>query len=154
MTYRYTFISTRPRRYALVGSRHLVDYREFACVIRPHLRPTDILISGAADGIDSLAARYARQNHHQMIEHPVDLSRVRELELEGKPRNVAYGIAAGERNQLIVNDADRMIAIACPHSKGTYDSIRRMRKKLEAMTLDSRVDAMRILFYIWACNAK
>lgn len=147
VTYRYQ--PARPRRVAIVGSRHLTDYRSFCATVRPLLRSDDVIVSGAADGIDTLARRYARQNNHELIEHPVDLAKVREYELSGMDRNAAYGRAAHERNQLIVDDSGVMIAIMCDHSRGTPNSLRRMRAKLG---IDVRSIDTRVVSYVWECG--
>jgi hypothetical protein len=139
----------RPCHVAIVGSRHLTDYRQFCSTIRPLIRPDDVIVSGAADGIDSLARRYANQNGHALIEHPVDQSLVSRYESEGMDRRAAYGRAAHERNQLIVDDSDRMIAILCEHSKGTPNSLHRMRTKLG---IDGRTMDIRVVSYLWPCD--
>lgn len=145
-----------PRRVAIVGSRHLSDYREFCSLIRPHVRAGDVIVSGGAAGIDSLAARFARQNHHELIEHRVDDARVYELQVE-YPREKAFAIAANERNQRIVDELngadgrDVMLAIKCQHSRGTLNSIALMRKHLG---LGDREHCPRMRLVVWqlACG--
>ena len=145
---RIAYADPRPRHVAIVGSRHITDYRRFALTIRPQLNPSDVIVSGGADGIDTLAARYARQNGHTLVEHPVDLQAVRRREAEGMDRIAAFAAEANLRNQLIVDQSDRMIAIACDHSKGTYDSLRRMRRKV-----DPRMggNLLWVVEYLWDC---
>ena len=146
------------RRVAIVGSRHIHDYRVFCLHVRPLLRHDDILVSGGADGIDSLARRYARQNAHQFVEFPVDLKLVQKYENElGMDRRSAYGRAAGERNQQIVDylvdPRDVMIAIRCPHSRGTPDSIARMCRRMRSMDLDPHsYSILRLYSYNWDCT--
>lgn len=147
-----TPVRSRPRHVGIVGSRHLTDtyYREFCTAIRPLLRPSDVIVSGGADGVDTLARRYARQNRHEFIEHPVNDARVNELMAE-HDRTTAYAIAAHERNQLIVDDSDVIMAVKCQHSRGTLDTIKRMRRKLGLG--DGQSDAMmRLVVWLWDCN--
>lgn len=147
---RHQFTPTRARHVAIVGSRHITDYRTFAATIRPLLRPSDVIVSGGADGVDTLAARFARQNGHQHIEHLPDQQLVKQKMSEGMDRNAAYGFAAHARNSLIVRDSDVMIAIACDHAKGTYDSLRKMRTKLGIESY--RTADARVLTYLWECS--
>lgn len=147
MTYRFKPIPAR--RVAIVGSRHITDYRTFAATVRPLLQPSDVIVSGGADGIDSLAARYARQNHHPLVVHPVDMTLVKQKELEGLERRAAYAHAANHRNQLIVDDSDVMLAVMCDHSRGTPDSLRRMRTKLG---IDTRSTDLRVVSWLWDCG--
>jgi hypothetical protein len=147
-------IGNRLIRVAIVGSRHLTDYREFCALIRPYVHRDSIIVSGRSPGggIDLLAARFAKQNGHQLIEHPIDDARVSELQSE-HPRDRAFAIAAHERNQRIVDeltgDRDCMLAIKCPHSTDTLDTIARMRKHLE---LASGEHSMRLLVWLLACG--
>ena len=79
--------------------------------------PTAI-VSGGAKGADSLAAAIARAIGLPLIEHPPDWDK--------------HGKAAGfVRNQLIVQDADVLVAFFGPgdETKGTNHTIRMARKK-------------------------
>lgn len=149
----------RSRRVAIVGSRHLTDYRTFCLHVRPLLHPTDIIVSGASEGggIDILARRYAHQNSHPLIEYPVDHALVAKYESEGLDRRAAYGRAAGDRNQQIVNHLtdprDIMIAIRCPHSRGTLDSITCMKRRLRNLDMDPESHSiLRLYSYLWSCK--
>jgi hypothetical protein len=145
------FKPAEPRRVAIVGSRHLTDYARLAAAIRSlHiLRPGDVIVSGGANGIDTLVARFARQNGHELIEHQVDQALVAAKLVEGLDRTAAFAFAAHVRNSLIVRDSYSMIAIACDHSKGTYDSIRKMRAKLAD---DPTPGVTRLFHFIWECG--
>ncbi len=70
----------------------------------------DVIVSGGARGVDSLAAAYARANSLALVEHKPDYRR--------------YGKAAPHvRNDLIVADADRVVAFWDGKSRGTKSTI-------------------------------
>lgn len=102
-------------RVAIVGSR---DW-PFADQIRnavASLEPTDVLVSGAARGTDTIAENAALQRGLQTIIHPADWD--------------THGKSAGYiRNKYIVRDADRVIAFQYKRSKGTQHTIDIAKKK-------------------------
>jgi hypothetical protein len=59
------------------------------------------------------------------------------LRKNGEPSPIVYmaqwdqfGMAAGPiRNQVMIDDADALVAFPCPQSKGTWDAIRKAVKK-------------------------
>ena len=90
---------------ALIGSRAVVVDR-----IGDHLTLEDEVVSGGAVGVDSCAARYAR-------EHGMKLT-------EFLPQYERYGRAAPiVRNRQIVEYADRIIAFWDGKSRGTQSVI-------------------------------
>jgi hypothetical protein len=103
------------RTVAIVGSRRWKDYDAF-CEAMPPLGEYDRIVSGAAPGVDSLAELLARALGKEFKAFPPDQS---------KP----FTIAAHERNQRIVDAADAMIAFPGPRSTGTWDAVRRAKKK-------------------------
>lgn len=156
MTFRYT---PRPsRNVAIVGSRHLTDYRQFCRYVRPLIRAGDVIVSGDASGIDSLAKRFAAQNGHSYVGYPPDPKLIAQAESEGLDRRAAYGRAAYARNQQIVDhlvgESDIMIAIACPHSRGTPDTIARMSRRLRNMGVDPKSTQGILYLYnwLWSCD--
>lgn len=141
------------RRVAIVGSRHITDYRKFCQTVRPLVRPSDIIVSGGADGVDSLARRFAVHNKLKLVEHLPDHELVAAKVAEGLDRRQAYGVAAGARNTLIVNDCDVMIAIPCTHSRGTMDSIAKMKRKLRDLPVGSPPEmGIHLYYYLWDCG--
>lgn len=102
---------------AIVGSRNcgnprLGDYIES---IIP-LSDIEIIISGGARGIDSLAAEYANNHNIQLVEI--------------KPDYQSYGKAAPIiRNKQIVDSADMIIAFWDGESRGTKSVIDYSNKK-------------------------
>lgn len=121
-------------RLAIVGSRYHNDYETF----RQHIldwidingRP-DVIISGGAEGLDSLARKFANEEKITLIEHLPDWKR--------------YGKRAGPiRNQLIVNDATYMIAFPLD-GPGTKDSINKMieAKKPEPLIIEMKLKQKR-----------
>src|SRR5690349_2451214 len=99
---------------AVVGSREWVDYGLVEQVLDNLLTQYSdpiTIISGGARGVDSYAERWARSRGLFTRIHRPDWSR-------GKK-------GALERNSLIVEDADMVIAFWDGESRGTLDTIRK-----------------------------
>ncbi len=107
-------------RLAIVGSRSfgVADIPK-ACVfihsvISRHINIDDVthIISGGADGADTVAAEYAAGvDHIEMVEHLPDINR--------------FGVSAfNMRNTTIVDDCDVLFAFWDGKSGGTKDSIK------------------------------
>jgi predicted Rossmann fold nucleotide-binding protein DprA/Smf involved in DNA uptake len=98
---------------AIVGTRNYCDYKSFKVHLKNFIgdQKIDCIISGGAQGADSLAARYARKKHIELIVYPAKWKK--------------YGRAAGPiRNKKIVQSADHILAFPTgPSSKGTYSTI-------------------------------
>ena len=103
---------------AVVGSR-TYDNREHLFTVLDFVRKTYgdfILVSGGANGADSLSEEWAKENNLKTIIH--------------YPEWTLYGRGAGPiRNQKIVDDADILIAFWDGKSKGTKNSIYYADKK-------------------------
>lgn len=101
---------------AVVGSRTFQSY----AVLKQRLdeernkTPFDTIVSGGAEGADTLAAQYARENGIVLVELRPDMSKGR--------------FAPLIRNTDIVRRADRVIAFWDGQSTGTLDSIKKARK--------------------------
>lgn len=100
---------------AIVGSRRWKDYDAF-CEVMPALGEYDRIVSGGAPGVDTLVKLLAGALGKKFEEFPPDA---------GKP----FAVAAHERNQRIVDVADAMIAFPGPRSSGTWDAVRRAKKR-------------------------
>lgn len=101
---------------AFVGSRKFIDKDFVYFTVREHLRGRCLttaeyeFISGGAKGVDSWAEESAKQMYAKCIIFKPDWNK--------------YGKRAGFlRNQLIVNEADKLIAFWDGESKGTKHSI-------------------------------
>lgn len=104
------------RRLAVVGSRSFSDRSMMRAAVES-ADPT-VIVSGGADGADTLAREIASE-----LEIPVD---------EFLPDWDAHGSDAGFlRNQQIVDHADAMVAFFGPDGEtpGTVDLIERARHK-------------------------
>ncbi len=103
---------------AIVGGRDFNDYGKFVVTIHNHfylVRITEI-ISGGAQGADSLAKRYARQYLNiEYKEHPAEWGKF------GKP-------AGFIRNQTIVDNCDMVLAFWDGESRGTADTIEKAKR--------------------------
>lgn len=111
---------------AIVGSRELESeehYRFLQANVREFIKDRDVhtIISGGAREIDTLAARFARENGFDLIVHEAKWG--------------LYGRIAGpKKNQLIVDNCDFMISFPSKlrDSIGTHDFIRRALEKFGA----------------------
>ena len=108
------------KKIAVIGSRKFSDYDVLKKALDEH--PAFILVSGGARGADSLSERYADEKGYEKIIHLPDKKK--------------YGRGAyHRRNQLIVDDADEMIAFLLNESKGTKHSLELARKKGMPVTI-------------------
>lgn len=96
---------------AIVGSRTFRDYTLFERVMKARFRSKpSLIISGGAEGADSMAETYALANDIGMIVH--------------LPEWQKHGKAAGPiRNELIIKDCDIVLAFWDGISKGTANSL-------------------------------
>jgi len=102
------------KKIGVIGSRTFKDYE----LLKKELDkfPPFILLSGGAMGADRLAEKYATERGFEKIIHLPDKKK--------------YGRGAyHRRNELIVADADEMVAFMTPESKGTSHSLELARKK-------------------------
>lgn len=104
---------------AIGGSREYADYDEFRLKIDEFLKDYNkkklTIISGGARGTDSLAERYARENGINLKIHYANWE--------------MYGRAAGPiRNEIMVKEADIVIAFFNGKSKGTKSLIELAKK--------------------------
>jgi len=96
-------------RVAIVGSRNYPAPDAVRAYVRS-LDDDDVVVSGGAKGVDSIAAQAARERGLEVVEH--------------LPEYGVYGRKAPMvRNTTIVEDADRVAAFWDLRSKGTRDSI-------------------------------
>jgi predicted Rossmann fold nucleotide-binding protein DprA/Smf involved in DNA uptake len=109
-------------RVAIVGSRNVTDYlfvkEKFFELLRAEGKsPKEVeIVSGGARGVDSLAYRLAKELGLSIKIHFPDWKR--------------FGRKAGLlRNSKIVADADVVLAVYTSESKGTWDTIRKARRK-------------------------
>ena len=100
-------------RIAIVGSRDYGDMTRVIDFVRS-LDKLDVVVSGGARGVDTVAARTAQLCGLTVVEYPADWS---------------LGRHAGfVRNTQIVENCDRVVAFWDGVSHGTRDTIMRARK--------------------------
>ena len=99
---------------AIVGSRNYHDLDKVTAYVKDLPQGT-VIVSGGARGVDSRAARAAREAGLEVVEHIPDWS-------QGKG-------AGFTRNSAIVADADAMVAFWDGNSHGTRDSINKARRR-------------------------
>ncbi len=120
------FLTKPPlRKVAIVGSRSITNYSIFKSKLESHNLAFECIISGGANGVDSLAKRYATEHGIKLVEILPDWK--------------THGKGAGLlRNTEIVKMADVVIAFWDGVSRGTKDSI----EKATAMKKECRVIKM------------
>ncbi|HEV8434227.1 MAG TPA: hypothetical protein VGR95_12500 [Thermoanaerobaculia bacterium] len=102
--------------YGIVGSRHWNDYVKLAA----HLagRGINDVVSGGTLGTDAMAQAWATGGGIPFTLCPTK-----------REPGGSFAAACRRRNQQIVDESDSLIAFPCQHSKGTWDTIRRAKKK-------------------------
>lgn len=102
----------------IVGSRGITAFD-----LSPYVSAdVDTVISGGADGVDSLAEQYA------------DVNRLAKIIV--RPRYELYGRAAPiKRNEQMVDMADEVLVIWDGSSKGTQYTLKYAKKKNKPLTL-------------------
>lgn len=120
-------------RLAIVGSRHHNDYEKFCKHVHNYIEKIgkpQLIISGGASGIDTMAKRFATENNYEFIEYIADWTK--------------YGKSAGpKRNQLIVNDATHMLAFPLD-GPGTKDVLKKMNFAKKKFLLWTRCRCFRL----------
>ena len=102
----------------IVGSRSITDFD-----LSPYI-PSDVdtIISGGANGIDTLAEKYA--DTHRISKHII------------RPRYDLYGLSAPlKRNEQMVDIADAVLIVWDGHSKGTRYTLNYSKKAKKPITL-------------------
>jgi hypothetical protein len=102
------------KKIAVIGSRTFNDYDLLKQELDNH--PPFIMVSGGAKGADTLAEQYADEKGYEKIIHLPDKTK--------HGRGAYY-----KRTQLIIEDADEMIAFLIGESKGTKHSLKLAGKK-------------------------
>ena len=102
-------------RLAVIGSKDFHDYKKLRSVL-DKISGITTIVSGAADGTDSLSAKFALQHNIKLIEFPPDF--------------VKYGEEAKHvRDRKIVENCDKLIAFwddKCEGTKYTIDYAKKM----------------------------
>lgn len=100
-------------RVAIIGSRSYINYAQVKHTVDEH-KPS-MIISGGAEGADSLGQRYAKENGIPILIF--------------YPNWKVHGKSAGYlRNESIIDAADCIIAFWDGESKGTLHSINLAKK--------------------------
>jgi predicted Rossmann-fold nucleotide-binding protein len=115
-------------RVIVAGSRHETDPEKVARAIGDSGFNITCLFSGCCQGVDLMAEVWAKENSIFVVRFPADW---RGLGKRGGP----------ERNQRMVDNADALIAIPGPESKGTWDIINRAQAKGLPIYIYSEVKA-------------
>lgn len=102
----------------VVGSRGMTEFD----LSRYIPEDVDTIISGGAQGIDTLAEQYA--DAHRLSKYII------------RPRYDLYGRAAPiKRNEFMIEMADAVLIIWDGHSKGTQHTLNYAKKMNKSMTL-------------------
>tara|TARA_Y100001972_G_C7441064_1_gene226353 strand:+ start:44 stop:460 length:417 start_codon:yes stop_codon:yes gene_type:complete len=107
------FTNVKTKRVAIVGCRNYKDYYYFKKKLNEWEKENgriDMVVSGGAKGVDSLATRFAEEELRQLKVFEPDWEK--------------YGIGAGPiRNQKIVDNSDCVIAFPSKDSRGTWNTV-------------------------------
>lgn len=106
-------------RLAIVGYRYFTDYETFTQIVNEYMIDYEVttIISGGAEGVDTMAKKYADEYEYNYIEFPAEWTK--------------YGTKAGPiRNTQIVQNCDRVLALTSVNSRGTFDTIKKAKKLL------------------------
>lgn len=94
-----------------------------------HDTPFSVILHGAANGVDQLAERYARERNIPVISFPADWSLLGNK--AGPIRNQQMVDWAVKRASLATNEVKIIcIAFPLPGSKGTWDCVRRCERAI------------------------
>ena len=103
----------------ITGSRRITECEQLAALL-DELQPDEV-ITGGAEGVDELAAEWAKQNGKKLTVL--------------RPDYAAHGKAAPMvRNAQIVNAADAVIAVWDGQSKGTEATMKMAQKAGKLLT--------------------
>jgi len=103
-------------RMIIAGSRDFVNYFMFKKLIQGHKDKITTVISGGAEGADSMGEQFARENGIPFEVYPADWDK--------------YGRSAGSiRNELMASKAEGLIAFWDGQSRGTKHMIDTAKKK-------------------------
>lgn len=104
------------QRVGIVGSRSY-PFPERVERYVDSLPDDTIVVSGGAAGVDTVAALHARKRGLTVVEHRPDLT--------GCKARWEYALAYYARNQVVVDDVDRLVAFTEKSKGGTWDTIGR-----------------------------
>lgn len=115
---------------AIVGSREYTDYNTFKIIINSMRKniQIDMIISGGAIGVDSMAYRYAIENGITFVCHPP------------KPED-GYPAKFFRRNLRIISQSEIVIAFPSGRSPGTRHSIslaKRLKKEFYVIEINPK----------------
>jgi len=102
-------------RVIIAGSRHCNDYELLLAAIRESGFNITSVVSGRARGVDTMGEAYAKLLNLPVFGYPADWDH--------------YGKAAGHiRNTAMAKNADALIALLAPDSRGTANMIKQAEK--------------------------
>ncbi len=103
----------------VVGSRGFNDYKLLKDTLDKYKENVFLIVSGGAPGADSLGEKWANENNVKTLIHKP----------KWRDEDGNYIPSAGfDRNELIVNDSDIIIAFWDSMSRGTEDTINQAKK--------------------------
>lgn len=118
-------------RTIIAGSRSITNYKIVESAIKESKFEISLILCGDAAGVDTLGAIYGRENNIPVKYYPAkwnDLTAPNAI-IRLNRFNRKYNANAGfDRNQLMADNADALIAISLNYSNGTEDMIRRAIK--------------------------
>lgn len=113
-------------RVIIAGCRGIDDYSLIAEAVNSSNFDIDVVVSGMARGVDSLAVQYAINNGIEFDPYPADWDNlsVDNVVVRRNQCGLYYNALAGfNRNKLMAENAEALIAIWDGRSSGTQDMI-------------------------------
>lgn len=107
---------------AIVGGRTFNDYEKFKAIVKEYIEEyetPETIISGGAEGVDTMAEWYAREYHIPLVV----------LKPNWYPEGKYNHRAGLDRNTDIIDAATHVLALPTVISRGTHDSIRKAQEK-------------------------
>lgn len=122
---------------AIIGSRSFQNYNLLKFKLLPYRASITEICSGGANGADSLAEIYAKENNIPIKVFPAEWDNFEEPcniknNAQGKPYNALAGF---NRNTKIIDYANFVVIFWDGKSPGTRDSMQKANKKRKDMLI-------------------
>lgn len=117
---------------AIIGSTSFDDYDLVCKTVKEHGFDLELIVSGGAKGADSLGEKYADDNDIPKKIFPAEWDNLEAVpcKIKTNKRGQKYNALAGfNRNKLIVDASDMVLAFWDGESPGTEDSIEYAQEK-------------------------
>lgn len=111
---------------AVVGCRRFQNFTFISDELDKLDPPPTMIISGGADGVDSIAYHYARKKGITFVCHPP---------LEDEKEKMGFSRSAKRRNLRIAEHCEHLVAFPSGQSKGTWHTVSLAKKLGKPVTV-------------------